>query len=263
MTCQRHISTKPKFSAFVPRRLFVVSAAFLIYVVQSSLAFHSPSSPCHLKNFQYDSHLKFTVRRNQLYSSTFGNDDMEEESDEREDLNSNDPSNSFSNNFQDGFLLGLFQRDEYKKLPPLQVEDLNLLFYDIFLIVNLSLSISFWVAHRMSFSDLPAAFNEGCIFSIVWILSGLYHGAFLMSAVDGHYGSMDERAGPKAAAALGLNTYFSAINLRLVFALASAIVHHRQVGLSPVEELIPLELGCGIVLMTLWRALHSYVTPRI
>jgi hypothetical protein len=263
MTCQRQISIKPKFSAFVPRRLFVVSAAFLIYVAQSSLAFHSASSPCHLKNLQYSSHLKFTVRRNQLYSSTFGNDDMEEESDELKNLNSNDPSNSFSNNFQDGFPLGLFQGDIFKKLPPLQVEDLNLLFYDIFLIVNLSLSISFWVAHRMSFSDLPAALNEGCIFSIVWILSGLYHGAFLMSAVDGHYGSMDERAGPKAAAALGLNTYFSAINIRLLFALISAVVHHRQVGLSPVEELIPLEVGCGIILMTSWRALHSYVTPRI
>jgi hypothetical protein len=157
----------------------------------------------------------------------------------------------------------LFQKDKYKKLPPLQVEDFNLLFYDVFLIVNLSLSISFWVTHRMDFASLPAAFNEGCLFSISWILAGLYHGAFLMSAVDGHYGSTDERSGPKAATALALNTYINAINLRLLFALGSAVIQHRQVGIGLAEELIPLEIGCGMVLMAFWRALHSYVTPRI
>lgn len=84
-----------------------------------------------------------------------------------------------------------------------------------------------------------------------------------MSAVDGHYGSADEAGGPKAAAALGLNTYIGAINMRLVFALASAVLHHREVGVNAIEELIPLEIGCGIFLMTMWRALHSYVAPRI
>ena len=161
-------------------------------------------------------------------------------------------------------LLDIFlPKDGFQKLPPLRFEDMNLLFYDVFLLINLSLSISFWVTHRMNFAYLPSALNEGCIFSVFWIISGLYNGAFLMSAVDGHYGSTDERSGPKAAAALGLNTYVNAINLRLLFALLSAVLHHRQVGGDPIEEIIPLEIGCGIFLMTMWRGLHSYVTPRI
>ena len=163
-----------------------------------------------------------------------------------------------------GFSLDKFiPKEGFQKLPPLKVEDVNVLFYDVFLLVNLSLSISFWVTHRLDFAYLPSALNEGCIFSLFWILAGLYHGSFLMSAVDGHYGSTDERSGPKAAAALGLTTYVSAVNMRLVFALASAVLHHRQVGGDPIEQLIPLEVGCGVFLMTMWRGLHSYVTPRI
>lgn len=149
------------------------------------------------------------------------------------------------------------------KLPPMQVDDTNLLLYDVFLIVNLSLSISFWVTHRMEFSYLPYAFSEGCLLSIFWVLSGLYHGMFLLSAVDGHYSSTDERAGPKAAAALALNTYINTVNLRLVFAFMVAVMQHRQVGTAVSEQLLPLEIGFGLILMTLWRALHSSMTPRI
>lgn len=177
----------------------------------------------------------------------------------RGDITPSTPKEDLQGSLLDVF----FPKDRLQKLPPVRFEDMNLLFYDVFLIINLSLSISFWVTHRMNFAYLPSALNEGCIFSVFWIMSGLYHGAFLMSAVDGHYGSTDERSGPKAAAALGLNTYVNAINLRLVFALVSAVLHHRQVGGDPIEELIPLEIGCGIFLMTMWRALHSYVTPRI
>mmetsp|Transcript_27585 Transcript_27585/g.66302 ORF Transcript_27585/g.66302 Transcript_27585/m.66302 type:complete len:414 (+) Transcript_27585:420-1661(+) len=159
------------------------------------------------------------------------------------------------------------------KLPPILVEDSNVLFYDIFLIVNLSLSISIWVTHRLDITYLPIAFNEGCFFSSLWILAGLYHGSFLYSSIDGHYDPMEdpEKAGPKAAAALAFNTYINAINLRLVAALIGAWVQHRQVGLLSIdgfsgeamEQLIPLEITCGIVLMPLWRALHSSYTPRI
>lgn len=159
----------------------------------------------------------------------------------------------------------LFFSDGRKKLPPAQVEDFGVMLYDIFLIVNLSLSISFWVTHRLDFEFLPYAFNEGCLFSILWIASGMYHGSFLYSAMDGHYPLDDEksRGGPSAAAALAFNTYINAINLRLISALIGAWFEHRKVfeG-SPMEELIPLELGCGLVLMTMWRALHSQVTPR-
>jgi hypothetical protein len=153
-----------------------------------------------------------------------------------------------------------------KKLPPVQVDDVNVLLYDIILLVNLSLSISFWVTHRLDFSYLPFALNEGCLFSILWILSGLYHGSFLHSAMDGHYPLDDPkgRGGPNAAAALAFNTYINAVNLRLVAALVGACLQHRKVGMGdPMEDLIPLEIACGIVLMTLWRALHSSVTPRV
>jgi len=160
----------------------------------------------------------------------------------------------------------LFFSEGRKKLPPVQVDDFGVMLYDIFLIVNLSLSISLWVTHRLDFEFIPYAFNEGCLFSILWIAAGLYHGSFLYSAMDGHYPLDDEegRGGPKAAAALAFNTYINAINLRLISALLGAWIQHRKVGEgSPMEELLPLEIGCGLVLMTMWRALHSQVTPRI
>ena len=72
------------------------------------------------------------------------------------------------------------------KLPPLQIDDTNLLLYDVMLLLNLVVSISFWVVHRMQFEFVALAFNEGCLLSILWILAGLYHGAFLDSAKDGH-----------------------------------------------------------------------------
>ena len=153
--------------------------------------------------------------------------------------------------------------DTYKKIPPMPVEDLNVLYYDIFLLLNLSISISFLVIHRMSFFYLGSAFNEGCLFCILWMMSGLFHGAFLNSAVDGHYASTDERGGPKAAAILALNTFVNAVNLRLIFAFIVALLQHRQVGIDPGEQLIPLEIGFGLALMSCWRALHSSFTPRI
>ncbi len=160
----------------------------------------------------------------------------------------------------------LFFAEGRKKLPPVQIDDFGVMLYDIFLIVNLSASISFWVTHRLDITYIPYAVNEGCLFSILWIASGLYHGSFLYSAMDGHFPLDDEqgRGGPKAAAALAFNTYINAINLRLVSALIGAWLEHRKVGEgSPMEELIPLEIGCGLVLMTMWRALHSQVTPRV
>jgi hypothetical protein len=160
-------------------------------------------------------------------------------------------------------------REGREKLPPMQVEDTNVLFYDVFLIVNLSLSISIWVTHRLDVTYLPVAMNEGCLFSLLWICAGLYHGCFLYSAIDGHYPMNSEKAGPRAAAALAFNTYINAMNLRLVAALLGAWLQHRQVGMTSLnggdsmEQLIPLEMACGLVLMPLWRALHSSYTPRI
>ena len=153
--------------------------------------------------------------------------------------------------------------ERYKKMPPIQVEDMNVLLYDIFLIVNLTASISFWVTHRMDLNYLSMALSEGCLFSCFWIIAGLYHGSFLWSSVDGHFGSSDERGGPKAAAMLAANTFVNATSLRLLFALIVAVFQHRPVGASPSEELLPLEIGFGLVLMASWRALHSSFVPRI
>ena len=172
----------------------------------------------------------------------------------------------FQRAFDEIPFIHLFNKEGRKRLPPLQVDDFGIMMYDVFLIINLSLSISIWVTHRLDVTFLPYAFNEGCLFSILWIASGLYHGSFLYSAMDGHYPLDDEqgRGGPLAAAALAFNTYINAINLRLISALVGALIEHRKVGEgSPMEDLIPLEIGYGLILMTMWRALHSLVTPRV
>jgi len=149
------------------------------------------------------------------------------------------------------------------KLPPMQVDDMNLLFYDIVLIINLVVSIGFWVVHRMDFSFVGEAFNEGCLMSLLWIASGLYSGAFLNSAVDGHYSAADDRGGPKAAGLLGFQTFVNAVNLRLLFALIVAVLQHRPVGSAGGEQLLPLEIGFGLILMSFWRTLHSSFVPRV
>ena len=216
------------------------------------------------------------MTRSSLASSILGDDDdvhneeegkkgMEPTNRYQEQESSKDASNKKSTlqkSIMDGLpFVELFRSRQ--KLPPIQVDDANLLLYDVFLIVNLSLSISFWVTHRMNFEYLPFAFSEGCLLSIFWILSGLYNGMFLFSAVDGHYGSSDDRGGPKAAALLALNTYVNTVNLRLLFALLVAVAEHRPVGVSPSEQILPLEIGFGLLLMSSWRALHSSITPRI
>ena len=148
--------------------------------------------------------------------------------------------------------------------PPLQVDDINILYYDVFLLINLSASISFWVVHRMNFTYIASSLNEGALVSICWILAGLANGAFLYSAVDGHYTGYEnsDKGGPKAAGLLGLSTFIGTSSIRVLIALTCAICQHRPVGVGG-EELIPLEIVTGLVLMSLWRALHSAYTPRI
>jgi hypothetical protein len=143
--------------------------------------------------------------------------------------------------------------------PPPEVEDTSVLLYDIFLLINLTASISLWVVHRMDVSFMAPAISEGCLLSVLWIASGLYSGAFLYSAVDGHRPD----GGPQAASMLALNTFINTINLRLLFALASAVLEHRPVGTGVGEDLLSLEMGFGLVLMTVWRALHSRFVTRL
>jgi len=152
----------------------------------------------------------------------------------------------------------------YKKPPPIQIEDTSLLFYDIFLILNLTLSISFWVVHRLSFENILPAISEGSLLSILWVIAGLWNGAFLFSAVDGHYDTSkpehEGKGGPTSAALLGLSTFVGTANLRILVALGTAVLEHRKVGVANGEELIPLEIAFGLMLMTGWRMLHSSYT---
>jgi hypothetical protein len=176
-----------------------------------------------------------------------------------------------SNNSDNGILQDISRRFEQLKLenpykakrPPAQVDDVNLLFYDVFLILNLVVSISFWVTHRMDFTYISSALSEACLLSLLWMASGLWTGAFLYSAVDGHYGSSDERGGPKAAGLLGFHTFLNAVNLRLLVALLMAVAQHRPVGSGMGEDLLPLEIGFGFMLMSGWRTLHSSNVPRL
>ena len=91
------------------------------------------------------------------------------------------------------------------------------------------------------------------------------NGAFLYSAVNGHYDPSDEnyaeKGGPKAAGLLAVSTFVTTCSLRIAFALLLAVVEHRPVG-SGGEELIPLEIPFGLVLMSAWRMLHAEHTIR-
>jgi len=151
--------------------------------------------------------------------------------------------------------------------PPIQVDDTNVLLYDVLLLLNLSVSISFGVTHRMNLSYISSALDEGSLMCICWIIAGLANGVFLYSAVDGHYdplgrGEDYEKGGPKSAGLLALSTFISASSIRILVALSCAVCQHRPVGVGG-EELIPLEIVVGLALMSLWRAVHSSYTPRV
>ena len=156
------------------------------------------------------------------------------------------------------------QQQEGYRPPSVRVDDFALLYYDIFLILNLSVSIDVWVVHRgRPLETIGTAFGEGCLLCFCWIAAGLYTGAFLNSAADGHYDATDPRAGPSAAAKLAAQTFVNAMNVRLIVALGLAVLHHRPVGYVGGESLLPLELGLGWMLMTAWRLLHSSFLPRM
>ena len=116
----------------------------------------------------------------------------------------------------------------------------------------------------MSLVHVGTAFTEGCLLSILWIASGFYNGSFLDSALDGHHDpSTSEKGGPTAAGLLGLATFVMTANLRILIALVGAALLHTPVGVSDGDQLIPLEVAFGLLLMSVWRAVHSYYVPRI
>lgn len=150
------------------------------------------------------------------------------------------------------------------RIPPFRVDDPALLFYDVFLLLNLSLSISFHVVHRMSVDVIHVvpAISEGSLLCILWVLAGWFRGAFAYSAVDGNRDLTQEEGGPKAAGLLGLQTFIDTSSLRVCIALVQAISEHRRVGSIPGEDLMLLEITFGLALMSVWRLLHSTYTPR-
>lgn len=174
----------------------------------------------------------------------------------------NDDDGSMDN--KQAFFSSLFPSSP--PLPPPEVEDFSVLLYDVLLLLNLTISVSFWVTHRYSFAYLGAALSEGCGLSVCWIVAGLLSGSFLYSAAHGHKGVIteDTTTTDVAVGALALNTFVNAVNLRLMFALVLAVVQHRPVGSGVGEDLLGLELGFGLVLMPVWRLLHGrYVTGRM
>lgn len=181
--------------------------------------------------------------------------------------NQNNENNDVSSPF--GRISGI---DMIGNGPPLDIDDTNLVLYDVFLLMNLVVSISYLVVHRLNIQYVPSSLHEGALLSICWIIAGLGNGAFIYSAIDGHYDprSMDEngeyekKGGPRAAGLLAVSTFVTTSSLRIMMALVLAVLQHRRVGLvGSGEELIPLEIIFGLVLMSLWRTFHSVNTPRI
>ena len=206
---------------------------------------------------------------NQSLSASSTDDSQSSDKDEpTRDPASNETSSSSSSPFWQSWLTALQQQAEYsrrRRPPPLQVEDTDLVFYDVFLLCNLVLSVDFWVIHRMQMGpNLAWAVNEASLLSLCWMAAGLWNGAFLRSAMDGNWPISDERAGPLAAARLAMNTFVNTINIRLLVALATAVLQHRPALQGTAgEDLLPLELGWGLLLMPAWRWLHSSFTPRV
>ena len=248
----------------------------LSLAVQLPLACHgfaTPQTTCHFLgvsrrdnvNTKLHSHYNIPRKRPPPFQFLFMSSEVNDEGSGARDTSkeSSDKNDKVS---LSSILLSLqdkWSRSWTWKGPPFDVEDVGLLYYDIFLIINLVLSISFWVTHRMDITFLPVALSEGSLMSLLWIAAGLFNGAFLYSAIDGHYEATDVRGGPKAACILGFQTFLGAINLRLVVALIMACIQHQAIGSTSAEELVPLEIGFGLILMSVFRFVHSSVAPRI
>jgi len=118
----------------------------------------------------------------------------------------------------------------------------------------------------MSLENIAPALSEGSLLSILWIIAGLWNGSFLFSATDGHYDinsndpEHEGKGGPTSAALLGLSTFVTTANLRVLVALGTSMLEHRKVGITNGEELIPLEIAFGLILMSAWRMMHSRYT---
>lgn len=180
---------------------------------------------------------------------------------------------------------------------PFLIEDTEVLFYDVVLILNLSIAVSACVVHRDNpIPHILVAFSEGSLLSLLWIGAGIYHGLFLYTAVDGHYDTStnyitasenrsfnfnlfrqakDENdktllqqqqeitpGGPKAAGMLALHAFVTTACFRIIVALIQAILTHRHVFETDAEMLMPLELIVGAVLLSCWRSSHSGIIPR-
>jgi len=280
-------------------------AASSIIVVKRSFGFIAHTQPVYLcpnvprKRICYPSKTRFNFAKSQLYANN----------DENEDSSKSDPKNvqhdkNFLNNLNtkkkskqesdekiSGF--SLEKRKLFIPNPTDRIQDVQLLLFDVFLLLNLTLSASFWVVYRLDVAKtMTVALNEGCIFVICWIISGVLNDAFRIKVSS--LRDSDEKVSPELKTAI--NTFMLASVLRLGLALLAwatspASMDGLQFGndtvgiMSMVEQahqtasstfasnsditsflgirdgqsakLIPLEFGVGAILMTTWRMVHS------
>jgi hypothetical protein len=172
--------------------------------------------------------------------------------------------------------------------PADRIQDVQLLLFDVFLILNLTLSASFWVVYRLDVAKtMTVALNEGCVFAFCWIVAGVFNDAFRSeeSSIDVSTASLprkgDEGLTQNPYLTTAINTFLTASVLRLVlalFALAASSASSEAATLfdaspkltssflgvhdSQSAKLIPLEFGLGAILMTTWRMIHAQFKVR-
>ena len=161
-----------------------------------------------------------------------------------------------------------------------RVGDVQLLLLDVVLLLNLALSASFWVVYRLDvMKTLTVALNEGCLLAVCWIVAGIYHDSFSFGVGE----SKETLDKERTAGLLGLRTFATASYIRLGIALLGLLFHQNLAWLpfgdtsgfdgAAVEllgggddakawKLISLELSVGVVLMSIWRVLHSQFVQR-
>ncbi|GMI18391.1 hypothetical protein TrLO_g15661 [Triparma laevis f. longispina] len=121
-----------------------------------------------------------------------------------------------------------------------------LLLFDTFLLLNLSLSLSFHVTHTfnlLNFTNFPSALNSASLLSISWILACIYN-EFYHPPNAKDLDNVGRRT---------CNTWVSFTTLILIEALGEAVFKGEAVG----SLFLCQELGFTLILMNIWRYLYA------
>uniref|UniRef100_A0A7S2QVV8 Uncharacterized protein n=1 Tax=Triparma pacifica TaxID=91992 RepID=A0A7S2QVV8_9STRA len=150
-------------------------------------------------------------------------------------------SNSINNSIDNSSL-----RRNITNRPPLNLDfALPLIIYDVFLLMNLSISLNLWVYHSISllppFTGLNSAFVEGSRLSVCWEIS---------SISSSFYHPPNVKSEPAIRAA---TAYTTATALLLTEELARAAMDNGIAG----NLFLAQEIGFGGLLMVVWRTMHS------